>query len=407
MFLKWATRAVSDSRVARIAVAAGVLAATCAVVAVSLVTTPLDDQDVPSQPIAAAAGAELALDEGDEHGHGGVTAEDSEASASELAHSVYAAASADDLESIRSEAFKKLVADAREKGLPIDPKWLSDGTYNLGSLKELAWPIDNYYISDHFGTRGGHHMGIDLAAGAGEPIGAAAPGVVIASSDTYFGYGVAVVIQHVDGYQSVYGHMIYGSRTVEVGDWVETGDHLGGVGNTGHSFGNHLHFELRKNGTPIDPYPLLTGGSASPITIVPGLPVPPEPPATTAPEPAAAPSETPSTSPKPSTRPDPTKTPDPTTSPDPTASPTPTKKPQPSEEPTPAPQPDPTPTTEPTEPAPTEPAPTEPAPTEPAPTEPAPTEPAPTEPAPSEPAATEPAPTEPAEASAPAETPAP
>ncbi|MGO3766858.1 MAG: M23 family metallopeptidase, partial [Microbacterium gubbeenense] len=340
----------------------------------SLVSTPLSDESVPSQPIAAAAGADLAAHGDEEHGHGGVTEEDSQASASELAHSVYAAATADDLESIRSDAFKKLVADARAKGLPIDPKWLSDGTYNLGSLKELAWPIDNYFISDHFGTRGGNHMGIDLAAGAGEPIGAAAPGVVIASSDTYFGYGVAVVIQHVDGYQSVYGHMTYGSRTVAVGDWVETGDHLGGVGNTGHSFGNHLHFELRKNGTPIDPYPLLTGGSASPITIVPGLPVPPEPPATTEPQPAGTPSETPTPSTEPTTSPSPSKSPDPTTSPNPTKSPSPTTEPTPTTSPKPTTPPTtPTPTTEPT--APPTPEPTEPAPTEPAPTEPAPTEP--------------------------------
>ena len=293
MVPKWATRAVSHPRVARAALATGVLAATCAVVAVSLITTPSGAQHLPSEAVAAGteSTAELAS-HGDEHGHGGVSAEDSEASASELAHSVYAAASTDELEGMRSEALKKLVADALAKGLPVDPAWLDDEQYSLGSLKALAWPIDNYFISDHFGTRGGNHMGIDLAAGAGEPIGAAAPGVVIASSDSYFGYGVAVVVQHVDGFQSVYGHMTYGSRTVDVGDWVETGDHLGGVGNTGHSFGNHLHFEVRKNGTPIDPYPLLTGGSAAPITLEPGLPVPEEPPASSEPIPAGEPDPT-------------------------------------------------------------------------------------------------------------------
>ena len=184
MVPKWATRAVSHPRVARAALATGVLAATCAVVAVSLITTPSGAQHLPSEAVAAGteSTAELAS-HGDEHGHGGVSAEDSEASASELAHSVYAAASTDELEGMRSEALKKLVADALAKGLPVDPAWLDDEQYSLGSLKALAWPIDNYFISDHFGTRGGNHMGIDLAAGAGEPIGAAAPGVVIASSD--------------------------------------------------------------------------------------------------------------------------------------------------------------------------------------------------------------------------------
>src|SRR5699024_2376897 len=100
----------------------------------------------------------------------------------------------------------------------------------LDAITQLAWPIANYTITDMFGARGGSHMGLDLAAGAGEPIGAAAPGVVVLSSEKHFGYGVAVIVQHVDGLQTVYGHMSHGSRTVEVGDWVETGDHLGGVG---------------------------------------------------------------------------------------------------------------------------------------------------------------------------------
>jgi len=373
-------RSAKKAQRAQILVGAGLLVATLGTVAMAGTI----GQGPENVPIAAADTAPPALAETHvpetltaevEHGHGGVSAEDAAASAAELAHSTYAAATKDELEDLRREARKKLVEEAIAKGLPVDPKWLEDDA-TLTPGDELAWPLANYFISDYFGTRGGGHMGIDLAAGAMEPIGAAAPGVVVVSQDNYFGYGSAVVVQHADGYQSVYGHMTYGSRTVEVGDWVETGDHLGGVGNTGHSFGNHLHFEVRLNGVPIDPYPLLTGGSAAPVEIKPGIPVPPDPGPTQQPEPpqqptpsdepTEAPSPSKAPSPSPSEAPKPTKTPSPsptkapspsptkTPSPSPTDKPTPTKEPQPTKAPEPTKEPSPTTAPEPTkEPAPT------------------------------------------------------
>lgn len=383
-------RSAKKAQRAQILVGAGLLVATLGTVAMAGTI----GQGPENVPIAAADTAPPAPAETHvpetltaevEHGHGGVSAEDAAASAAELAHSTYAAATKDELEDLRREARKKLVEEAIAKGLPVDPKWLEDDA-TLTPGDELAWPLANYFISDYFGTRGGGHMGIDLAAGAMEPIGAAAPGVVVVSQDNYFGYGSAVVVQHADGYQSVYGHMTYGSRTVEVGDWVETGDHLGGVGNTGHSFGNHLHFEVRLNGVPIDPYPLLTGGSAAPVEIKPGIPVPPDPGPTQQPEPphettpSDEPTEAPSPSkaPSPSEAPKPTKTPSPSPTKAPSPSPTKTPSPAPTDKPTPTKEPEPTKAPEPTkEPSPTTvPEPTkEPAPT----TAPEPT----TEPAPS------------------------
>src|SRR5690606_19593047 len=82
-----------------------------------------------------------------EHGHGGVSAEDAAASAAELAHSTYAAATKDELEDLRREARKKLVEEAIAKGLPVDPKWLEDDA-TLTPGDELAWPLANYFISD-------------------------------------------------------------------------------------------------------------------------------------------------------------------------------------------------------------------------------------------------------------------
>ena len=80
----------------------------------------------------------------------------------------------------------------------------------------------------------GYHQGVDLLAAGGEPIYAAAAGVVSVSQESYGGYGVGVSIDHVLGGQQVntlYGHMTYGSRQVSVGQYVEAGQLIGLVGN--------------------------------------------------------------------------------------------------------------------------------------------------------------------------------
>lgn len=98
------------------------------------------------------------------------------------------------------------------------------------------------------------HTGIDLAVPEGTPIHAAAPGTVIWAG-TKGGYGVLVVIDHGNGYQTYYGHL---SRAlVRVGQFVEVGQVIALSGNTGLSTGPHLHFEVRKSGEPINPLPLL------------------------------------------------------------------------------------------------------------------------------------------------------
>ena len=77
---------------------------------------------------------------------------------------------------------------------------------------------------------------------------------VIIAKTTYkagYDYGMYVVIDHGDGYQSLYAHM--SSVYVTVGQMVNQGDVIGLVGSTGWSTGPHLHFEIRKNGTRVDP----------------------------------------------------------------------------------------------------------------------------------------------------------
>lgn len=70
-------------------------------------------------------------------------------------------------------------------------------------------------------------------------------------------YGNYVLLDHGNGYQTLYGHMKYGSVHVNVGDSVSRSEVIGYMGNTGESFGAHLHFEVRHNGTRIDPYPYI------------------------------------------------------------------------------------------------------------------------------------------------------
>ena len=104
------------------------------------------------------------------------------------------------------------------------------------------------------------HKGVDLAASYGAPIAAAAPGKVIAAGWAG-GYGREVVIAHGGGVQTRYGHM---SRlAAAVGQTVSQGQVIGYVGSSGLSTGPHVHYEVLKNGRPVNPMSVrLTGGGA-------------------------------------------------------------------------------------------------------------------------------------------------
>ena len=113
-------------------------------------------------------------------------------------------------------------------------------------------------ISSRFGGRanpftggGGElHLGIDFRGENGDPIKATATGVVNFAG-TQNGYGNIVRITHDNGYETMFAHM--SSIDVQVGQTVKAGDVVGKVGSTGRSTGPHLHYEIRKDGTPIDP----------------------------------------------------------------------------------------------------------------------------------------------------------
>lgn len=106
-----------------------------------------------------------------------------------------------------------------------------------------------------FGRRWGRlHAGIDLASGIGSPIRAVTSATVL-SARNEGGYGRCVRLQHADGTESVYGHL--SAFLVSAGDRVAAGELIAREGNTGHSTGPHLHFEIRINGAPINPVPWL------------------------------------------------------------------------------------------------------------------------------------------------------
>lgn len=123
------------------------------------------------------------------------------------------------------------------------------------------WPLDPKYtlITTYFGYdpwRSGNHGAIDIGNGGinGANIYAMKGGEVIVAKTTYtpgYDYGMYVVIDHGNGYQSLYAHCsaIY----VSVGQMVNQGDVIASVGSTGWSTGPHLHFEIRKDGTRVDP----------------------------------------------------------------------------------------------------------------------------------------------------------
>ena len=99
------------------------------------------------------------------------------------------------------------------------------------------------------------HTGLDFPVQAGTPVGAAGVGVTEFAGWNTGGYGNLVVVRHRLGYTTWYAHL--SSITTWVGEQVTGGTRLGYVGSTGHSTGPHLHFELRKNAVPIDPFPYL------------------------------------------------------------------------------------------------------------------------------------------------------
>ncbi len=152
---------------------------------------------------------------------------------------------------VSEQVIKETVNKIVVKGLkPVPESGSDEAAENF-----FIWPYEGN-IDEDFGWRSRdgyseYHAGIDMRAPRGTPILAAATGVVESAGDFHNGYGKMVILYHSDGKQTVYAHMndIYVSK----GDLVTQGSIIGEVGSTGDSTGNHIHFEVRVNGTAQNP----------------------------------------------------------------------------------------------------------------------------------------------------------
>lgn len=180
----------------------------------------------------------------------------SEVTAVPLVHGAFTATTPEEIEKKKAEeaaaARAAAAASAASTSTGFDVSKYALVSPGSGEVR-YPLPQGSYKVTR---TLGGAHNGADMVCAALTPIYAAAAGVVRVSSESYYGYGVGVVIDSVVGGQRVsttYGHMTYGTRQVQVGDTVAAGQLIGLVGSTGRSTANHLHFEVQINGTLVEP----------------------------------------------------------------------------------------------------------------------------------------------------------
>ena len=161
------------------------------------------------------------------------------------------------------------VLDSLGDNIPALVAKLGVDTSDTESVMQFLYPLIGTQgtITSLFGYRddigdvgSSNHMGVDIAAAEGTPIDAVMGGTVTVAG-SYGGYGNAVVIDHGNGLQTLYGHML--NVGTSVGSQVGAGSVIGYVGSTGYSTGNHLHISVIQDGNFIDPLPYLQGASIS------------------------------------------------------------------------------------------------------------------------------------------------
>ena len=149
-----------------------------------------------------------------------------------------------------------------------EPASVDGGIPDIGI--ELHPPVKNLSparITSRFArwpSGGRRHDGVDIKAAAGEQVLAAASGTV-GFSGRKRGYGNVVILDHGNGVSTLYAHLFY--ACVRAGESIGTGEPVGRAGKRGRATGTHLHFEVRRDGVPIDPAPYLwldSGGEEGP-----------------------------------------------------------------------------------------------------------------------------------------------
>ncbi len=149
-----------------------------------------------------------------------------------------------------------------EQDLATNGRGASTGTGEIGGnacgggpvASGFGWPAGSQNISGN--GYGPGHLAIDIQANEGEPVYAAGSGIVtMAQGGWNYGYGNVVQIDHGNGYVTVYAHL--NSINVGLCTPVGQGAIIGAAGNTGNSFGAHLHFEVRSGGANVNPYSIV------------------------------------------------------------------------------------------------------------------------------------------------------
>ncbi|MCI8622918.1 MAG: M23 family metallopeptidase [Provencibacterium sp.] len=160
-----------------------------------------------------------------------------------------------DIEEERSVISRTVLEDPVSRQVKVGTKLFAQSYGTVGGptvSSNFIWPVasSRAYVSNGFYGYVGHG-GIDIAAPYGAPIIASAPGTVIYSGYTVWGYGRHIIIDHGGGVQTLYGHN--SQNVARVGDVVEQGQVIGYVGSTGNSTGNHCHLEIRIGGVQRNP----------------------------------------------------------------------------------------------------------------------------------------------------------
>lgn len=125
---------------------------------------------------------------------------------------------------------------------------VADGAIGSGAF---IWPAPNHYLSGFDYAPEANHPGIDVDGDLGQPVFAVDNGVVVYAGWNNWGYGNMVVINHGNGWQTLYTHL--SAYNVSCGSSVLQGSVIGAIGSTGNSTGPHLHFEMMYNGTKVNP----------------------------------------------------------------------------------------------------------------------------------------------------------
>ncbi|MFZ9596081.1 MAG: M23 family metallopeptidase [Bdellovibrionia bacterium] len=152
--------------------------------------------------------------------------------------------------SLRKGFWDRLHASARSSHFVLDES-------RAELLRDFNWPLKKIHVTSQFGQRHGrYHEGLDLRASHGTPVYAAQNGRVLYAAQRIRGYGKMVVLKHPGDFATIYAHN--SKLLVKRNQVVQKGELIAYSGNTGKSYGPHLHFELRAGYDPVDPLSYLS-----------------------------------------------------------------------------------------------------------------------------------------------------